>query len=96
MADAFEGLEGVWVFNGSAGRAAFPGGVFRTQAAAEAWIAKHRLSGTLSWYPLDVGMYDLAVDKGWFQPKTPAHASARFIGGFSSEVPPHFHYEDGE
>ncbi|HEU0053036.1 MAG TPA: hypothetical protein VFQ39_07655, partial [Longimicrobium sp.] len=48
----------VWVFNGEAG--SFPSGVFTSREAAEAWIAKYALTGVLTAYPLDVGVYDWA------------------------------------
>lgn len=47
-------MEGVWVFNGGGD---FPAGVFTTRELAEAWIAKHRLVGVLTKYPLDIGVY---------------------------------------
>src|SRR5687768_5778588 len=53
--------DGVWVFNGTATGFRFPAGVFTDITVAEAWIAHHHLSGTLTWYPLDIGAYDWAV-----------------------------------
>jgi hypothetical protein len=83
----------VWVFSGAGG--GFPSGVFRTKESAETWIAKHRLSGVLTCYPLDMGVYDWAVSRNLFQPKRAEHASARFIETFSSARQEHFHYEQG-
>jgi hypothetical protein len=83
----------VWVFSGEGGR--FPSGVFLTKESAEAWIAKHNLSGVLTCYPLDTGVYDWAVAQNLFQPKRPEHASAGFIQAFSSAKQEHFHYEQG-
>lgn len=46
----------VWVFNGE--RSPFPSGVFSTHERAEAWVAQHRLSGCLTRYPVDTGVYE--------------------------------------
>ena len=50
------------VFHGTSAR--FSGGVFSQKDIAEEWIAKHKLSGVLTEYPLDTGVYDWAVKEG--------------------------------
>lgn len=61
---------GVWVFNGNGSGGRFPSGVFTTVAAAEAWITKNKLNGTLTWYPLDVGVYEWVTEiKDYWKPK---------------------------
>lgn len=82
----------IWVFNGANG--SFPGGVFETRNAAEAWISKHGLEGTLTLYPVDVGVYDWAVAEGHFTPKKDHERSKHFIGSFTSACMEHYHYED--
>jgi hypothetical protein len=82
----------VWVFNGGG---AFPSGVFTTQELAEIWIKRNRLTGTLTAYPLDVGIYDWTVEKGYFKPKRDDQKTPGFIGRFSSAWQQHYHYEDG-
>ena len=84
----------VWVFNGANAR--FPSGVFSQREKAEEWIAENGLTGVLTKYPLDVGVYDWAVQKGFFQPKKAKHNSTEFIQGFSSAHQEHYHYEDGK
>jgi len=87
----------VWVFTGSQASKAslFPSGVFSSQESAEAWIATHELSGTLTLYRVDVGAYDWAVQNGYFRPTKPHHSTPEFIAGFSGgDV--HFHYESGK
>ena len=42
--------ERLWVFNGA--RGTFPGGIFTDLDRAEHWIEEHRLTGTLTAYPL--------------------------------------------
>jgi hypothetical protein len=86
-------MESVWVFNGIQSR--FPSGIFSNKATAEGWINKHSLTGTLTEYPIDTGMYDYAILKGQFQPKKPEHGTPLFIGKFSGGGIDHFHYVDG-
>jgi hypothetical protein len=81
----------VWVFNGVGGK--FPAGVFSNLERAEAWIAKHRLSGTATLYTVDVGAYDWSIENGWFEPKKPHHLEPDFIGRFAGGQQ-HHHYED--
>lgn len=92
MADMSD-VPSVWVFNGA--RANFPSGVFTTKELATAWIAKHKLSGTLTRYPLDQGVYEWALERGYFKPKRDDQKTAEFIGRFSAAHQEHYHYEDG-
>jgi hypothetical protein len=85
--------EWVWIFVGA--QAAFPGGVFTELERAEAWILRHQLSGTLSRYPVDDGVYVHALRRCWFSPRTDEHRSSRFIERFSSASLEHYHYEGG-
>lgn len=80
----------VWVF--SQGRTS---GVFTSLPNAEAWIQQHQLSGLLSAYPLDQGVYDWAVRNSFFKPSKPHHGSAEQIARFDSAYLPHVHYENG-
>lgn len=83
----------VWVFNGAKG--SFPSGVFLKKSIAERWIEQHGLSGTLTCYPVDKGVYDWAIEKGHFSPKKDSGTSASFIQTFSSASQEHHHYADG-
>jgi hypothetical protein len=85
--------EQVWVFNGA--KSNFPSGIFRSLDQAERWIAHHRLTGTLTLYPVDTGVYDWAISKGFFRPSKPHQATPDFIGHFTSASMGHHHYEDG-
>lgn len=82
----------VWVFNGAGAR--FPSGIFESRQAAEAWIRSYHLNGMLTRYPLDHGVYDWAVLKGFFRPKQPKpeHSSSKFIQSFTSAALEHYHY----
>ncbi len=86
-------MERAWIFTGP--KAQFPSGVFTGREAAERWIQQHHLSGTLTAYPLDVGVYDWAVARGHFAPKRDDQRSPEFIQRFTSATQEHYHYEDG-
>lgn len=87
-------IETVWVFVGVNG--SFPSAVFSSRENAEAWIAAHALSGTLTRYTVDQCVYDWAIAQGFFVPKGDRHKTAAFIQNFSSAHQEHYHYEDGE
>jgi hypothetical protein len=84
-------LQFVYVFNGGG---TFPSGVFSTRSTAEEWIAMHRLSGTLTKSPVDLGAYDWAVSEGYFKPKRDDQKTADFIQRFACGHE-HYHYDDG-
>ena len=86
-------LKWVWVFCGEGAR--FPSGVFGSLATAKSWVASKGLSGLLTSYPVDVGVYGWAVDGGHFEPRRGKHQTARFIQGFTTSALPHHHFEDG-
>jgi hypothetical protein len=86
-------MESVWIFNGN--QSPFPSGVFKSKESAELWISKWGVTGTLTEYPVDMGMYDYAISKGQFRPSKPEHETAFFIGKFSGGGIDHAHYELG-
>jgi hypothetical protein len=83
----------VWLFSGISSQ--FPSAVFRTREAADAWIRRHGVSGVLTAYPLDLGVYDWAVDHGFFKPKRDEQRGPIFIQRFSSAYQEHYHYDEG-
>ena len=87
-------MEHIYLFNGDGG-AKFCGGVFTSKEKAEEWIGKYSLSGVLTKYPVDISVYDWALETKQFLPKREEHVSPSFIGGFTSATQEHFHYEDG-
>jgi hypothetical protein len=88
VVDADQGF--VWVFHGSG--ATFASAVFTSRSAAEEWIRANQLRGTLTKYPLDVPVYDWAVDAGFFTPKRDDHRTPTFVGRFTSASQEHYHY----
>ena len=87
-------MESVWVFNGI--QSPFPSGVFSTAELADEWISRNGLTGTLTEYPVDIGMYDYAISMCYFEPRKPEHTTPLFIGKFSSGGIGQIHYEDGK
>ena len=92
--EVYDTYGSVWIFNGDNTRG-FPSGAFADRTSAEVWIAGHRLSGTLTRCPIGIGVYDLIVSEGLFQPKGDQHKTSEFIGSFSSAHQEHYHYRDG-
>jgi len=83
----------VWIFVSASGR--FPSAVYSDRESACRWIAYMKLTGVLTKYPIDISVYDWAIEKEIFEPKREEHFSARFIGNFTSAGMEHFHFEDG-
>jgi hypothetical protein len=89
-----EGITGVWIFHGEGGR--FASGVFSSKAKAENWINQRQLSGMLTLYPLDMGVYDWSLEKNYFERKKEEHNKATFIQQFTTGCQEHYHYENGK
>ena len=87
-------INDIWVFCGANGQ--FPSGVFSDLAVAEAWIAQYFLSGVLTKYPVNEGVFDWAVKRNFFRPSAPHHQTPDFIGKFTSAVMDHYHFEGGQ
>jgi hypothetical protein len=84
----------VYVFNGS--KASFPSGVFVDRDSAIAWISENKLSGTLTEYPVGIGVYDWAIQGGYFTPQRADKETPHFIERFTSGRQWHRHFENGE
>jgi hypothetical protein len=87
-------MKHIWVFCGE--QSTFPSGVFSSRDKAEDWISKHGLSGCLTQYPVDEGLYDWAVSQEYFTPKRDDQRTPRFIQRFTCTSTEHFHYENGK
>ena len=85
----------VWIFNGDGGR--FPGGVFTSRIPAEEWIARHKLAGVLTAYPVDEGCFEWALRSDLITGRARERGNdPTFVGSFSSASQEHFHYTDGK
>ena len=79
----------IWVFNGANG--AIPSGIF-----TERDIAEKQLTGMLTKYPLDIGLYDWAVENDIFTAKREDQKGPHFKQTFTCASLEHYHYENGE
>ena len=70
-------------------------GVFTSVEFAEEWIRINSLTGVLTAYPINKGVYDWAIENGLFYPKWEKHNTPEFKAGFSSAYQEHYHYETG-
>lgn len=89
-----EQLTWIWIFNGDNSR--FASGIFSSKEIADEWISRHQLSGILTLYPVDHGVYDWAIANGSFKVKKEHESTPEFIQKFSSALQEHYHYENGK
>ncbi len=94
MVHVHENLGSVWVFHG--GGARLSSAVFTSIEKAETWISKNTYSGMLTEYPLDIGIYDWAVQAEFYSPKKGEEKPKSFAQNFSSASQNHCHYENGQ
>ena len=83
----------IWVFHGSGAR--FASGVFLSLNKAEDWISNHKLTGVLTGYPIDEGVYDWALKNNYFNIKKASETESAFIQSFTCAGLEHFHFEEG-
>lgn len=83
----------VWVFLGD--KSNFPSAIFSTKGQAVKWISDLGLSGTLTQYPIDISVYEWAIQNNYFFPKSDDKKSSKFIEKFSSAYLEHYHFTDG-
>jgi len=87
----------IWVFNGA--NSQFSGGVFEELHVAENWIAKNNLTGMLTEYPINTGVFDWASENDLISMKPEKIEQKKndpiFIGGFTTASMNHNHYENG-
>ncbi|MCP4457115.1 MAG: hypothetical protein GY816_03660 [Cytophagales bacterium] len=88
----------IWVFNGAGGQ--LSGGIFEDIIDAESWISQNSLTGMLTEYPVNIGVFDWAEQEDLVNMRTEKLAEKRtdpnFIGSFTTASMNHFHYEDGK
>ncbi|GKW24778.1 hypothetical protein PEC311524_23720 [Pectobacterium carotovorum subsp. carotovorum] len=86
-------MKEIWVFNGAMAR--FPSGIFFSLDNAKDWIKENRLTGVLTKYPVNKGVYDWAIENNFFCATEDKHKTPSFIGGFTCASMEHLHFEDG-
>lgn len=86
-------MEFIFLFSGINGK--FPSGVFSSKEKATQWIETHKLSGMLTQYPIDIGVYEWAIQNDFFTPKYENQKTPKFIQQFSSAYMKHWHFDNG-
>jgi hypothetical protein len=84
----------IWIFHGMGGK--FASGAFKDLTKAKAWINKHKLTGVLTAYPIDIGVFDWATEHDLFEISKQHEKSPEFIQKFTSASMDHHHFEDGK
>ena len=84
----------LWLFQGDGSDCA--NGIFTTKDLAEKYIKEYSLSGMLMKLPLNVSVYQWAIDMGYFNPTKDYMKSSQFIQQFNSAYLEHYHYQDGK
>lgn len=75
----------VWLFNSNLRVGLeLPSGVFLTKENAQKWIDELGLKGLLTPYPIDISVYDWAIQNQFFTPQVSEHYSPAFIASFIS------------
>jgi hypothetical protein len=87
-------MNNIWIFHGAGGK--FASGVFTEKEIAHEYITTKKLTGVLTKYPINISVYDWAINQSFFKPKKEAHFSSDFIQKFSSASQEHYHYEKGK
>ena len=87
----------IWLFNDKSG--GFVGGAFTDRSLAETWISDHKLSGVLTKYPINIGVFDWAEQNDLLSMKPETlvrkRVDPKFIGKFTTAVQEHYHFQDG-
>jgi hypothetical protein len=89
-----EMVDFMWIFNGESSR--FASGVFSSRALAENWILTNKLTGLLTKYPVNQGVYEWSINNNLFSPKKDSEKSSEFIQKFTTASQEHYHYLNGK
>ena len=82
----------MYILNCNAG---FPCGVFESKEKAEEAIKKYKLTGTLTKYPVNILVYDWAIENKHLYKNEDKHTK-EYIGAYTTAYQEHYHYENGE
>ncbi len=90
--------KGMWVFVGD--NSNFPSGIFTEYENAKSWIERYNLSGTLSIFPIDEGVFDWAIKNNALTIKDEKKSEQSNDPFFISSCLPasldHYHFENGK
>ncbi len=83
----------LWAFQGVGSDCT--NGIFTSKELAIKYIKEYSLSGILIKLPLDVSIYQWAIDMGYFNPTKDYMKSSQFIQRFNSAYLEHYHFHNG-
>lgn len=83
----------IWIFNGD--KNSFPSAVFDSKKLALDWIKTYKLSGTLTLYPVNISVYNWAIDNNYYTPKQEFQKTPTNIANFTSTHLEHIHFVEG-
>lgn len=93
-----KGTKTIWLFNGPINL--LSGGIFEELEIAEKWIDKNSLTGMLTKYPINIGVFDWAELEGLItmtkEELIERRKEPNFIGSFTIAFMTHYHYKDGK
>lgn len=73
----------LWIFNGNLRVGVeLPSGVFLRKQKAQKWIEELGIEGVLTPYPVDISVYDWAIQNQFFTPQLSEDSSPAFIAKF--------------
>ena len=88
-------MDYIWIFKGS-GKTEFPSAVFSKKSNAIKWIAENELTGVLTKYPIDIPLFEWAIENDYFTPKNELQRNAKAIENFNSAYVEQYHFKKGK
>ena len=88
-------MDYIWIIKGN-GETKFPSDEKKKKSAAIKWIAENELTGVLTKYPIDIPLFEWAIENKYFTPKNELQKNAKAIENFNSAYLEHYHFEKGK
>lgn len=83
----------IYIFSGEGSH--FPSGVFTSFKEANNWIMSKKLTGCLNELPINIPLYDWAIQEDFFKPSKEYQKESKFIQNFTCASIDHWHFEEG-
>lgn len=83
----------VWIFQGEGTNNC--NAIYEKKMDAEMFIKQFSLSGILIKMPLNISIYQWAINCGYFSPTREYMSQPRFVQNFNSAYLEHYHYSNG-
>ena len=83
----------LWVFLGI--DSDFPAAVFSERDKAESWINRYKLNGNVILYPVDITLYDRAIQNNYISGDNPEVSTKEFISNYTPDRLKQLVYQEG-